>query len=143
MPFVRLDTKSAVDTIIKWKSSSTDDVCNGNRRPLSSRHTEVCHLQNYNSNFDGTRDGYNALPTTVPAVLADPLLHSFLPRDGSDLVHIQHYVSESAQSCDVSKQLLQGEKQQKFYVRRKFIAFWALLFSNPYCYHISLESYFI
>jgi len=142
VPFVRWDSESEVDTIIKWNSSSTDDVCNSNRRPNSSRHTEDCHSQNYNCKFDRSRYGYYALPTTVPAVLADSLLHCFLPRDGRDLVHIQHYVSESVQSCDDAKQLLQGEKQQKFYVRRKFIAFWPLLFSNPYCYYISLESSF-
>jgi hypothetical protein len=62
----------------------------------------------------GTRDAHIALPTTVPAVLADSLLHSFLPRDGRDIVHIQQFVSESVQSCDASKQLLQGEKQQQF-----------------------------
>jgi len=62
----------------------------------------------------GVRVGCNALPTTVPAVLADSLLHFFLPRDERELVHIQHYVSESVQSCDASKLLLQGEKQQKF-----------------------------
>jgi len=63
------------------------------------------------------RDVYNALPTTVPAVLADPLLQFFLLPVGRDLVHIQQYVLESVQSCDDSKQLLQGEEQLQFYVR--------------------------
>jgi len=65
----------------------------------------------------GTHDGCTSLPTTVPAVLADSVLHSFFLHIGRDLVHIQHYVPESAQSCDDSEQLLQGEKQQKFYIR--------------------------
>jgi len=64
-----------------------------------------------------TRDAYTSLPTTVPAVLADSLLHCFLPRIVHSHVHIQQYVSESVQSCDASKQLFQGEKQQKFYIR--------------------------
>ena len=92
----------------------------------------------------GTHDTYNTLPPTVPAVLADTLLHSFLSRDGHDLVYIQQYVSESVQSCDASKQLLQGEKQQKFYVGRKFIAFCVTLFSNPSLFFTySLEIYVI
>jgi len=62
----------------------------------------------------GTRDGHIALHTTIPAVLADSLLHSFLRCDGRGLVHIQQHISESVQSCDASKQMLQGEKQQKF-----------------------------
>jgi hypothetical protein len=70
----------------------------------------------------GTRDGFSALHTTVPTVLAGFLLHCFLPRDGRDHQHIQHHVSESVQSSDASKQLLQGEKQQKFYVLRNFLA---------------------
>jgi len=65
----------------------------------------------------GIHYGYNALRTTVPAVLADSLLHSFLLRVVHDHQHIQQYVSESVQSCDDSKQLLQGEKQLQFYVR--------------------------
>ena len=80
----------------------------------------------------GTRDGYCALRTTVHGVLADSLLHFFLPRDGRDFVHIQQYVSESVQSCDDSKQLLQGEKQQKFYERGNFIELCVLLLYNPY-----------
>jgi len=67
--------------------------------------------------FCDTHDGYFSLPTTLPAVLADSLLRCFLLRVGRDLVHIQQYVSEFVQSCDDSKQLLQGEKQQKYYVR--------------------------
>ena len=59
----------------------------------------------------GTHGAFNALHSTVPALLADSLLRCFLPRDGRDLVHIQQYISESIQSCDASKQLLQGEKQ--------------------------------
>jgi hypothetical protein len=68
--------------------------------------------------FDDTRDGYVALPTTVPTVLEDSLLHSFWPRDGHGNVHIQHYISESLQSCDASKRLFQGGKQQKFNARK-------------------------
>jgi len=67
----------------------------------------------------GTRDGCNALPTTISAVLADSLPHSFLLRVEREFVHIQQCVSVSVQSCDTSKQLLQGEKQQKFF-KRKF-----------------------
>jgi len=79
-------------------------------------------------------NAYNALPTTVPAVLADSVLHSFSLRDGRELVHIQQYISESVESCDASKQLLQGEKQLKYYARRNFIEFCTLLLSNPYCF---------
>jgi len=64
-----------------------------------------------------THDVFTSLPSTVPAVLADSLLHCFLLRFGRDLVHIQQYVSESVQSCDDSKQLLQGEEQLQFYLR--------------------------
>jgi len=64
--------------------------------------------------FHGTHVVYIAFPTTVPAVLADSQLHCLLLRVGRDLVHIQQYISEFVQSCDASKQLLQGEKQQKF-----------------------------
>jgi len=71
-------------------------------------HSYICH---------GTRDAFSALRTTVPAVLADSLPHRFLSRGGRDFVHIQHYATESFQSCDASEQLLQGEKQQKFYFR--------------------------
>jgi len=42
--------------------------------------------------FCAIRDGYTALPTTVPAVLADSLLHSYLLRVGHEHEHIQHYV---------------------------------------------------
>jgi hypothetical protein len=66
--------------------------------------------------FCATRDACNALPTTVPAVLANSLLHSFFLRVGHDHEHVQQYVSESVQSCDASKQLLQGEKQLQFYI---------------------------
>jgi hypothetical protein len=127
---VRFDSKGKVCTIIKWTSSSTVDVCNGNRRPTNSRHTEVCHLRFNMYMCHGIRDGCNVFLTTVHAVLADSLLHYFLLREGRDLVHIQQYVSESVQSCDASKQLLQGEKQQKFYVRRCFIEFCKILFCN-------------
>jgi hypothetical protein len=78
----------------------------------------------------GNHDAYIAFPTTVPAVLADSLLHCFLLRVVRDNVHIQQYVSVSVQSCDASKQLLQGEQQQQFYVRGNFIAFCVTLFSN-------------
>jgi hypothetical protein len=67
--------------------------------------------------FCATRDGYNTLPTTVPAVLADSLLHCFLLRVEHDHVHIERHVCESVQSCDASKQMLQGEKQLQFYIR--------------------------
>ena len=100
---VRLDSKGTVGTIIKCYFSCTDGVYNGNRRPLNSRHTEVCHLRCYIYMCHGTHDTYNALPPTVPAVLADSLHHVFLHRDGRDLVHIQQYIPESVQSCDASK----------------------------------------
>jgi hypothetical protein len=70
----------------------------------------------------GTNDSHIAFRTTVPAVLADSLLHCLFLRVGRKLVHIQKRVSESVQSCDASKQLLQGEKQQKIYVRINFTA---------------------
>jgi len=66
-----------------------------------------------------TRDGYNAFPTTIRGILADSLLHSFLLHVVRDHEHIQQYVSESVQSCDASKQLLQGEKQKKILYKRK------------------------
>jgi hypothetical protein len=75
-----------------------------------------------------------ALPTTVPAVLADTLLHCLLLRYGRDHQHIQQYVLESVQSCGASKQLLQGEKQQQICVRRNFIVFCELLISKPYSF---------
>ena len=127
---------------VQWNSSSTDDVCNGNRRRLNSRHTEVCHLQLNRYVCHGTRDASSAFLTTVPAVLADSLLHCFLPRDEHQHEHIQQYVSVSVQSCDASKQLLQGEKQQQFYIRENFIAFCVLLFCNPYCFFIFLGKLF-
>jgi hypothetical protein len=65
----------------------------------------------------GTFNAYTSLPTTVPAVLADALLHCFLLHAVHDHEHIQQYISESVQSCDASKQLFQGEKQLQFYVR--------------------------
>jgi hypothetical protein len=71
----------------------------------------------------GTHDGCSAFLTTLPGVLADSLLHCFLPRDGRDLVHVQQYIPESIQSWDASKQLLQGEKQQKFYLPKKINRF--------------------
>ena len=124
-------------TIIKWNSSSTDDVCNGNRRTINSRHTEVCNLQLNRYMWLGTRSGYNAFPTTVPGVLADSLLHSFFVRVGHDHEHIRQYAAQSVQSCDASKQLLQGEKQQKFYMQRNFLAFCSfnsLIFSAFYIF---------
>jgi hypothetical protein len=63
--------------------------------------------------FCGTYDDYNAFPTTVPAVLADSLPQCFFLSVGRDHQHIQQYFSKSLQSCNSSKQLLQGEKQQK------------------------------
>jgi hypothetical protein len=131
---VRLNSKGTVGTIMKWNSSSTDDVCNGDRRPINSWHTEVCHLLFDSYMCHVSRDPGVAHPATVPAVLADSLLHSLSLRDGRDLVRVGQYISESVQSCDASKQLLQGEKQQKFYARRNFIAFCALLLSNSYCF---------
>jgi hypothetical protein len=124
-------------TIINLTPSSTDDVCNGNRRPLNSRHTE-CHVQCDINMCHGTPGYYIALHTTVHRVLADSLLHSFFPRGGRDLQHYQHNISASVQSCDASKQLLQGKKQQQFYVRGKFIEFWAFLFSKPVCFYTFL-----
>jgi hypothetical protein len=138
VPSVNLDSKVSVGAIINWTSFSTDDVCNGNKTPLSSRHTEDCHLQCYNFMCHGTDVGFTALHTTVPRVLADSLLHYFFPCYGRDLKHIQHYVSESVQSCEASKQLLQGEKQQQFYVRVNFIKLCTFLFSNPVCFYIFL-----
>ena len=79
-----------------------------------------------------THNAYNAFPTAVPAILADFLLHCFFLGVGNDLEHIQHYVLVSVQSCDASKHMLQGEKQQKIYTRENFIAFCESLFSNPY-----------
>ena len=79
-----------------------------------------------------THDDYNAFLTTVRAELADNLLHAFIPSIKRDRMYGEQYVSESVQSWDASKQLLQGEKQQKFYIRRNFIAFCAPLFSNTY-----------
>jgi len=76
-------------------------------------------------------DAFIALPTTVPAVLADSLLHILLLRVGRDHEHIQHYVSLSVQNCDAYEQLLQGEKQQKLYILGNFIAFCVALISNP------------
>jgi hypothetical protein len=86
----------------------------------------------------GTRDYYIALHTTVPRVLADSLLHFFFPCDGRDHQHIENYVSEFVQGCEASKQLLQGEKKQKFYVRGNVIEFCTFLFSNPVCFYIFL-----
>jgi len=67
----------------------------------------------------GTHSAIGALHTAIHAVLADSLLHFFLPRDGRDLVHIQHYVSESVQSCDASKQLLQGERNSRNFMHEE------------------------
>jgi len=66
----------------------------------------------------GIHDDHIALPTAAPAVLADSLLHRFFLLVGRIILHIQQYISESVQICDTSKQLLQGEKQQKFYAQR-------------------------
>ena len=144
MHYVRLDCKGRVDFIIKLTSSSTGDVCSGNREPINSRHTEGCHLRYYSYMCHGTCDVWSAFLTTLPEVLADSLLHCFLPRDGRDLVQIQQYIPESVQSWDASKQLLQGEKQQKFYLPKKFIGFCALSLSNSYCYFtVFLGNYFI
>jgi len=107
---VHLDLKGTLSTVIQWNSSSTDDVCSGNRRTLNSRHTEICHIQLNNCMCHGTQQFYIAFPTTLPAVLADSLLHFCFLRVGYEHEHIQHYVSESVQSCDASKQLFQGEK---------------------------------
>jgi hypothetical protein len=90
----------------------------------------------------GTCDAYNAFRTTVHAVLADSLLHCLSPRDERGDLHIQHYVSESVQSCDASKQLFQGEKQQQFYIRRNFIDFCKPLFSNSYFFYLFLGKLF-
>jgi len=130
---VRSYSEGRVSTVIQCNSSSTDAVCNGNRRPINSRHTEDCHLQLNRDMFCGTHDFYTSLRTTLPAVLADSLLHCFLLRVGRDHQHIQQYISESGQSCDDSKQLLQGEKQQQFYVRRNFLEICVVLLYNPYC----------
>ena len=113
VPSVRLDSKGTVGTIIKWTSTSTDDIYDGNRRPLNSQHTEDCHLQLNDCMLHVTLNAYIALPTAIPAVVADSVLLAFLPRDGHDRMHIQHYVWESVQSWDASKQLLQGEKKQQ------------------------------
>jgi hypothetical protein len=91
--------------------SSTDDVCDGNRRPLNSQHTEDCHIQSYSYMCHVTHNADCSLPTTVPAVLADSMLQSFIPRVKRDRLHVQQYVSMSVQRCDDSNQLLQGEKQ--------------------------------
>ena len=83
--------------------SSTDDVCDGNWRPLNSRHTEDCHIQPYSNVCHGTHIDLNALPTTAFAVLADTLPHAFFPRDKRDHVYIQKYVSVSVQGWNASK----------------------------------------
>jgi hypothetical protein len=123
VPSVRLDSKGTVGTIIKWNSSSTDDVCNGNRRPINSRHTEVCQIQLDMYRCLDTRSGYNAFQTTIPTVLANSLLHCFHLGVGHDHEHLRQYGAQSVQSCDASKQLLQGGKQQKFYIQINSIAF--------------------
>ena len=122
-----------MSTIIQWNSSSTDDVCYGNRRLHNSRHTEVCHLQFHRDMFCATHGAYTSLPTTLPAVLADSLLHCFLLCVGREHEHVQQYVSEFVQSCDDSKQMLQGKKHQKFYVRGNFIQIYVFLLYNTYC----------
>ena len=92
----------------------------------------------------GTSDGCYVFRTTVPAVLADSLLHCFYLRVGCDHEHIQEYVSESVQSCEATKQLLQGEKQQQFYVRGNLMAFCVFLLSNPYCFlHIPWKLFYL
>jgi hypothetical protein len=143
VPSVLLDSKGKVCTIIQCNSSPTDGVRNGNRRALNSRHTAVCRLWFNTYMYHGTRVGYNAFLTTVPAVLADSLLHCFLLRVGRENEHIQQYVSESVQSSDATKQLLQGEKQLKYYVRVNFTAFCVPLVCNPCCFLHSLGNYFI
>jgi hypothetical protein len=144
VPSDRLDYKGTVGTIIKWSSSSTDDVCKGNRRPINSRHTEDCHLQLDMYVCLHTRDIYNAFPTTVPAVLAACLLHFCFLCVVHELELIHHYVLESVQSCDASKQLLQGEKQQKFYTRGNIIAFCVPLFPNSYSFfNISWKIFYL
>jgi hypothetical protein len=65
----------------------------------------------------GSLSYYNTLHSTLHRVLADSLLQYFFPHDGSDLENIRHCVLESVKSCDASKQLLQGEKEQQFYVK--------------------------
>jgi len=82
--------------------------------------------------FCTTRDGCIVLPTTVPAVLANSLLRCFVLRDEREDDHIQQCVSEPVQSCNASKQLLQGEKQQQFCVRENFVTFCVLLFYKLY-----------
>ena len=114
---VRSYSEGTVSSIIQWRSSSTDAVCNGNRRPLTSRHTEDCHLQLNRDMCRDTHVVFFSLPTTLPAVLADPLLHCFFLRVERVHQHIQQFISESVQSCDDSEQLLQGEKQHQFYIR--------------------------
>jgi len=86
----------------------------------------------------GNHDALIALRTTASAILADSLLHCFFLLVRRKLEHIHEYTSVSAHCCDASKQLLQGEKQQKFYIRRNFIALHALLFSNLYGFYIFL-----
>jgi hypothetical protein len=119
VPSVRLDSKGSVGNTINRKFFSTDDVSNGNRRALNSRHTEDCHLRSYNCMCHGTPDGFTALHTALHRVLAAALLHPFFPRDGHDLHHIHQHVSQSVQSCDNSKQLLQGENELQLDARRK------------------------
>jgi len=65
----------------------------------------------------GNRSGFNAFPTTVPGVLADSLLRFYFLLGGHDHTHIRQYVAQSVQSCDAFKQLLQGEKGQRFYTK--------------------------
>jgi hypothetical protein len=132
VPYVRWHSKATVGTIIKWDSSSTDDVCNGNWRPINSRHAEDCHLQLNRYMCRSNHADFIAFPTTVPAVLADSLLYCCLLRVGHIYEYIRQHISESVQSCDAPKQLLQGEKQQTFYVWRIFIAFCVPIFCNPY-----------
>jgi hypothetical protein len=93
--------------------------------------------------FLGICSGYNAFPTTLPGVLADSLLHSFFLRVGHDHEHIRQHVAQSVQSCDASKQLLQGEKQQKFYTKRNFINLCVPLFFNPCGFLVFLGNDFI
>jgi hypothetical protein len=81
-----------------------------------------------------TNNGAYALLSTVPAVLANSMLHFFLRRVGRDLVHIEQCASESVQSCDDSKLLLQGEKQQQFYLGGNFIALCKHIFLSRYAY---------
>lgn len=134
MPSFLLAYKWTVGIIIQWTSSFTDDVFDGNRRTINYWHTEVCHLRRNMYISCVTIDAVFALLSTVPAVLADSMLHCFLLRVGRQFVHIEQCASESVQSCDDSKLLLQGEKQQQFYLGGNFIALCKHIFLSRYAY---------